>query len=164
MNDLEKKTRRKETNKKYYEKNKEKIKEYQQSENGKKYRTINQWKKRGLIGDYDAIYDKYINSTHCELCNQPYTESNWRCMDHCHTTHQFRHICCNSCNTNMPKQHEEITYDKYIHPTRNSWQFSKTFKGKRYYKVRKSRIDVLCYKYIAYLQIRAHWRKLTSNT
>ena len=166
MNDLEKKARKKEANKKYYEKNKEKLKEYykewHQSEKGKKSNTINLWKFRGLIGDYDAIYDRYINSTHCELCNQPYKNSKDKCMDHCHITKEFRNICCNSCNTNMPKQDKEIAYDKYITKYGNSWRFRKTFKGKTYRKVKKSRIDLLCYKYIAFLQIRAQWRKLTN--
>ena len=112
MNDLEKKQKARDAQKKY-----------DKSEKGKKKRTINNWKKGNLIGDIDAIYDRYIASTHCELCKQPYTESNGRCMDHCHITGEFRYICCNSCNSNMPKQHEEIKYDKYISPMRNSWQF-----------------------------------------
>ena len=181
MNDLEKKTRKKEYMKEYYEKNKEKILErqkeyneknkekakeaqrkYKQSEKGKKSNIIRTWKRIGLIGDYDAIYDIYIASTHCELCKQPYTESNKKCMDHCHISGEFRNICCHSCNLNMPKQTTDITYDRYINPDRNSWRFSKTFKGKRYFKSSKSRIDLLCYKYIAFLQIRVEWRKLTN--
>ena len=153
MDELEKKTRKKEYDR-----------EYRESEKGKKRYTIKNWKKSGLKGDYDEIYDRYIASTHCELCNQPYKNSADKCMDHCHITHQFRNICCQSCNINLPKQHEEIAYDRYISPHGNSWRFQKTFKGKRYFKSRKSRIDLLCYKYIAFLQIRAEWRKLTSNT
>ena len=168
MDELEKKARRKEYRKEYREKNKERImekqKDYRKSEKGKKSKTINSWKSVGLKGDYETIYDRYIASTHCELCKQSYTKLNIRCMDHCHISGEFRHICCNSCNTNMPKQHEEITYDRYISPHGNNWQFQKIFKGKRYYKCRKSRIDLLCYKYIAFLQIRAQLRKLTSNT
>ena len=153
MNDLEKKARKKEARKKY-----------RASEKGKKSITISHWKNTGLIGDYDEIYDRYISSTHCELCNQPYTDTNKKCMDHNHITKEFRNICCNSCNVNLPKQHEEITYDRYISPHGNCWRFDKTFKGKRYRKVRKSKIDLLCYKYIAFLQIRVQLRKLASNT
>ena len=101
MDELEKKARRKEYDKKY-----------QQSEKGKKSHTINNWKFNGLIGDYDAIYDRYIASTHCELCKQPYKNSKDKCMDHCHITGEFRNICCNSCNLNLPKQGKDITYDK----------------------------------------------------
>ena len=166
MNDLEKKARKKEYRKEYYEKNKEKEKEkqkeYSKSEKGKKSNTISKWKQNGLIGDYETIYDRYISSTHCELCKQSYTESNKRCMDHCHTTHQFRHICCQSCNLSLPRQTEDITYDRYIYPKGNYWRFQKKFKGKTYDKMRKSRIDLLCYKYIVFLQIRAEWRKLTN--
>ena len=182
MDELEKKARKKESRRKYREKNKEKIKEYNkeynrkyyESETGKKYHqkyresesrkksyTIYNWKRNGLIGDYDAIYHRYINSTHCELCKQQYTDTNMRCMDHCHISGKFRNICCNSCNMTLPYQTTDITYDKYIYPYGNGWRFSKKFKGKTYCKKRsKSRIDLLCYKYIVFLQIRVQWRKI----
>jgi hypothetical protein len=152
MDELEKKQKAKEAQRKY-----------KQSEKSKKRYTIKNWKKRGLIGDYDAIYDIYIASTHCELCKQPYTESNKKCMDHNHISKEFRHICCNSCNANMPKQDKEIKYDRNISKIGNSWQFQKTFKGKKYCKCRKSRIDLLCYKYIVFLQIRVQLRKLQNG-
>ena len=90
----------KEYNKKYYQKNKEKIKqqkkeyyennkeyhkEYDKTENGKKSRRINN-----------------LNCKNCEKCSVELTDgntsSNRRCMDHSHTTGQFRNIICHGCN------------------------------------------------------------------
>ena len=30
---------------------------------------IYRWKEQGLIGDYEKIYQRYLNTTHCDLCN-----------------------------------------------------------------------------------------------
>ena len=128
------KEQRKKWDKKYREseKGKEYMKEYRKTGNSKKSNTISRWKRNGLIGDYDVIYDKYINSTHCELCKKPYKNTKDRHMDHEHISGQFRHICCNSCNSNM--------LDKTIHSDNKSgiknvcynkkydnWQYNKTF-------------------------------------
>ena len=90
----------KEYDKTYQEKNREKIKEYRQTENGKKLRTIGSWKYYGLIhDDYDALYDKYINTDKCEVCNKVFENSFDRCLDHDHDTYEFRQILCRNCNT-----------------------------------------------------------------
>ena len=65
---------------------------------------INDWKRQGLICDnYNAIYEKVMNTTNCEECNVLLTEdkkntSTTRCMDHDHTTGLFRNVLCCSCN------------------------------------------------------------------
>ena len=89
--------------KEYNEKNKEKIKEYKKewskSEIGKKSHTISGWKSIGLIHDnYEELYDKYLDTTNCEICKYVFNERNWRCMDHNHKTGLFRQILCNNCN------------------------------------------------------------------
>jgi len=77
----------KESTKKYREQNKEKYKEYQ-----KKYYRISTWKSRGVISsDYDALYNKYINTNECELCGTCLT--NKKHLDHC------QNIICGVCNT-----------------------------------------------------------------
>ena len=105
--------------KEYYEKNKEKIlekqREYFETENGKKSKrshTIRCWKKRGLIvDDYNIIYDRWLISEKCEMCDKEYkmTKGGYlnKCMEHNHTTGEFRSICCNSCNTKMLYLDEE---------------------------------------------------------
>ena len=118
---------RKEINKRYYEKNKEKIKErdkeyraeyrkknkeknkekrrlYLQTPEGKKYNRTSRWKTMGVIhDDFNELYEKYINTELCELCNckltvDRYATKTTRCLDHDHTTGEFRNVICNSCN------------------------------------------------------------------
>ena len=94
---------KKEYDKEYREKNRDKRtaqkREYRQTENGKKSYTIINWKKSGLIHeDYDALYEKYINTTCCEVCNKVFESSYYRCMDHDHITGEFRQILCRTCN------------------------------------------------------------------
>lgn len=106
----------KERKKDYHEKNKEKIrerekvyyeeknKEYRQSDKGKQNTRISRWKHSGVIcDDFDALYDKYINTTNCEECNIELTVDRYctlttRCLDHDHTTGLFRNVLCNRCN------------------------------------------------------------------
>ena len=93
-----------EKRKEYREKNKEKIKHYKQSPAGKKSNRIGKWKLRGIIHDnFDELYERYLNTEFCELCNIKLTEDKvktktTRCLDHCHETGEFRNIVCHSCN------------------------------------------------------------------
>ena len=58
----------------------------------------------GLIhNDYDELYEKYINTEYCELCNVNLTEDKrttktTRCLDHDHQTGLLRNIVCHCCN------------------------------------------------------------------
>jgi hypothetical protein len=64
---------------------------------GKKSLTIARWKNRGLIhDDYDALYDSYLEATHCTACKSEFKDS--RDMDHDHTTGLFRQFLCRQCN------------------------------------------------------------------
>ena len=101
--------KRKEKQKEYYLKNKEKTKEkgkeyylknkeYYQSPIGKKKHTISRWKYKGLIADnIDELYERYKNSTNCELCGHDYSFSK-KCLDHDHNTGLFRNVVCHKCN------------------------------------------------------------------
>jgi 2-polyprenyl-3-methyl-5-hydroxy-6-metoxy-1,4-benzoquinol methylase len=97
-------------NKKYDEKNKEKLKEYRkeyyQTENRKKSNRISGWKRNGVISDdYNALYEKYINTNQCELCSISITcgkgLTGKKHLDHCHITGKFRNILCGHCNTKV---------------------------------------------------------------
>ncbi len=94
-------------NKEYWEKNKEEIinrrQEYIKSIPHLKSKTISRWKDRGIIdNDYDKLYDYYINCNNCEKCNIELCSgnmgSNKRCLDHDHETGLFRYVLCNTCN------------------------------------------------------------------
>lgn len=77
----------------YYNKNKEKFIMYQ-------------WKKRGVIGDLEQIYNRYKSTLKCEICNRLFdneTRSTQRCLDHSHTTGLVRNIVCCRCNCQIPK-------------------------------------------------------------
>ncbi len=97
-----------EYNRVYQQQNKEKIaksrKKYIQTEKGKKNGRICNWKHKGIISeDYHALYEKYINTSHCEECGVELTvdkirTSTTRCLDHDHTTGLFRNVVCHACN------------------------------------------------------------------
>ena len=130
---------RKKWQKEYYEKNKEKIKEYNQTPKGKMNNTIKDWERKGLIcenrEEYEYIYDRWLSSERCEepKCNKEYTEDNWKCMDHCHLTGLFRNILCHSCNIRiLTKQNSSGTTN--IIKNRTSWMYRIQIKGKRHTK------------------------------
>ena len=100
----------KEYNKQYYLKNKEKHKQYRETEKGKKSHRISNWKRYGVVHqNFDELYEKFINTEYCELCNvkltvDKRTTCSTRCLDHDHSTGLVRNIVCNSCNIKLPRQ------------------------------------------------------------
>ena len=126
----EKKERKRIYDKEYRKQNKEKIQEYGKEwrvknrekniervnkwrlENPQKHKqylidnahiyVISRWKNRGLISDdYKALYDDFINATHCQVCDKLFDKENkmnYKCMDHDHDTGLFRCFACFDCN------------------------------------------------------------------
>ena len=89
-----------------------------------KSQMIYNWKKSGLIyDDYDELYDVYINTMECQHCQTEFTEKNWRCLDHDHTTGLFRKIVCHRCNV----------HDSYI-------KYPTGYTAQEYYQKNKERI------------------------
>ena len=94
----------------YYNNNKEKRKaydkkyqkEYIKTPNGKKSNTKRKWKSRGLKDsdndNYEKVYNLYLNTNECNVCKYKFDKSNWRCLDHSHSTGLFRQILCHRCN------------------------------------------------------------------
>tara|TARA_R110000824_G_scaffold181215_6_gene361960 strand:+ start:159 stop:605 length:447 start_codon:yes stop_codon:yes gene_type:complete len=138
----------KEYKKKWYQENKERTRQQNK---------INEWKRRGLItDDFNLIYNRWINSTNCELCNHNYSESQ-KCMDHSHTTGEFRSICCNKCNSNMLDisiKKNNTSGHKNISFSSRAWRYDKQVYEKRIRRSFKSKIDTLCFKYIILLKIK----------
>jgi hypothetical protein len=89
----------KEYREQWYSENKEAHSQYRKEGIGKKYNTICRWKTYGVIhDDFDALYELYINTNECNICNKVFTDSYYRCLDHDHNTGLFRHILCRTCN------------------------------------------------------------------
>jgi hypothetical protein len=79
------------------------MKNYRESEAGKKSARITCWKQMGVISDdYDVLYTKWKETTHCEECGVELIESgkgkHRKALDHNHETGAFRNIICHSCN------------------------------------------------------------------
>ena len=113
-NNIEK---RKEYKKKWREDNKEKEREYQKkwrTDNKDKQKNYNKiyyikntekeikrvWKNRGLIDDYEMVYERYSMAIFCDICECVLDQctKSVKCMDHCHKTGLFRNIVCRNCN------------------------------------------------------------------
>ena len=104
------------------EKGRERARRYRQSEKGKKFFTINNWKVRGIISDdFDKVYDEYIKTTHCKLCNHEFIDTTERCLDHCHQTGTIRNIICRACNTRDYKIKQ---------PIKEKREYQKSFGGR----------------------------------
>lgn len=91
------------------------VKELQQQPHIKKSMAIARWKRYGVIStDYDALYDKYLNTNSCEKCNVKIEGKgrNKKCLDHCHTSGLFRQILCNNCNWNCNTEERKLRTDK----------------------------------------------------
>jgi len=85
--------------KKYYLQNKEIILEKNKTDPRRlKSSRISNWKRRGVEGDLHVLYDKYLNTEKCEVCQKNFSSSKDKCLDHDHKTKLFRFILCRDCN------------------------------------------------------------------
>ena len=69
----------------------------------KKQRTLSNWKRIGLKGNYEKIYEYYLKITNCQECECELGvmgdgTGRAKCMDHHHATGLFRNVLCHSCN------------------------------------------------------------------
>tara|TARA_R110002167_G_scaffold286448_1_gene491386 strand:+ start:234 stop:632 length:399 start_codon:yes stop_codon:yes gene_type:complete len=84
-------------------KNKKYMAEYRLTDKGLKNTMISSWKQKGLIGNYEKIYDYYLKIDNCQECECVFGvkgdgTGTFKCMDHCHKTGLFRNVLCVSCN------------------------------------------------------------------
>lgn len=89
------------------------MKEFRASEAGIKSARITRMKQWGIISDdYEALYEKWKNTTHCEECNVELVGgnngANRKCIDHDHKTGAFRNIVCHKCNTRRGREDNNI--------------------------------------------------------
>ena len=105
-------------------------KKYRESEKGKKAYKIASWKSQGIISsNWDLLYEKFINTTNCQLCNIELIEgkkTNSRCLDHDHNikdADNVRYILCHKCNN---------THDKKKMDLVNRREYNKRYKKQKY--------------------------------
>jgi len=89
------------------------MKEFRASEAGIKSARITKMKQLGIISDnYEALYEKWKNTTHCEDCNIELVGgnngTNRKCIDHDHKTGAFRNIVCHKCNARRGREDNKI--------------------------------------------------------
>ncbi len=137
------------------------MREYRKTPEGYKSMTFVNWKGRGLIGDYNSIFERYINTSNCDLCNVLLEGrgSNRKCMDHCHKTGNFRNVVCHSCNSKKtdnkkPSTNKSGYKNILFHKKKKSWIYRKQYQGKDIIIMRKSKTDILCIKFAAMLLYR----------
>ena len=149
--------------KKYYQKPevKERIRIYALTKEVK----VKGWIKKGLIDDYDMVWDRYCNTELCDDCRCQLIHeggccNDRKCMDHCHETGKFRNILCNRCNhaehRKIYKTNKNGTFGVHKRTDRGVVTYSYPYNGIR--KHFKSKIDAMCYKYIVKLRIAANQR------
>ncbi len=71
---------------------------YKDTPQFKKTHTISNWKTRGVVGDFDELYNTYLSTDKCDVCKCMFEGTNIKCLDHDHETGLFRAVLCKRCN------------------------------------------------------------------
>ena len=116
-------------------------KEYSQTPAGIKARKKGNWKYQGIIiKNFDEFYEKFLSTSHCEICKKELTVDkkmthSTKCVDHDHNINDgenVRAICCNACNSNDKSTNTSGEPNIYYCKRDNTWRFRKTIKGTTY--------------------------------
>ena len=84
-------------------KNPEYKKQYRATPKGKSVVALSNWRRRGVECDeeWSEVYDWYMETTNCNICDKELKDSYDKCLDHDHTLEGYnvRAIICRSCNS-----------------------------------------------------------------
>ena len=93
---------RRQYHKAYNQLNKDKLskqqKEHNKTEQGRKSVRMANWRRYGVLNVNDELYKHYLNCSNCEMCSRSFKNSYDKCLDHDHSTGEFRFILCRACN------------------------------------------------------------------
>ena len=126
------------------------------------------WKKRGVKGDYQMLYEIYINTHNCEKCSVSLDNDiikQTKCLDHDHDSGLFRAILCWDCNIrDQNRQGCKIRKDNIsgfknisYHSRSDSWCIRRQVDKETIRKYFPNKIDAICYKYILLLKIKSKY-------
>ena len=127
---------------------------YSQSPAGKKTSRIHQWKHLGIISDdWDALYERFMSTTHCEKCSVLLTEGRSRtgkCIDHDHSIKDrpnVRAVLCRTCNSNDRCDNRSGVPNVCYIKRDDMWKYQKTVNGEKHQKYFKTKEEAIRYKY-----------------
>lgn len=95
------------------------MKEFRASEKGIKSTKITRFKQAGILcDDYDALYERWKNTTHCDNCNVELTNDikgkNRKVTDYHPQTKVFRNILCYGCDFELFKKERIVVLENEI--------------------------------------------------
>lgn len=125
-------------------------KRYFKTPAGIKIRTINNWKQKGVVSDdWDALYELYVSTTNCMVCDVLFGPKR-KCLDHDHITHLYRAVLCQSCNSGNPldlhRRKTNTSGHSNIKRHGNGWEFGHTKNRKRHTKNFRILEEAVAYK------------------
>lgn len=114
--------------------------------------TKSNWRSGGMTFEndleFEAIYDRYIYATQCDLCDKVFPTSRDRHLDHCRDTNANGNIVCKSCN--LRKVNKKIYSNNTSgykgirwHKGHNSWRFEAMVGGKKKFIKQMKDLDTL---------------------
>jgi hypothetical protein len=104
------------------------------------------WKQKKILfndnEDFDYWFNRYFNSTKCEICSKEYPNTIDRCLDHNHNDGKPRNILCKCCNLRKfdRKHYRNLLNNRYIYydPNKDIYIFDKRNKNIRVLKYSKN--------------------------